>query len=57
MTEFAQHATTPQNAVNHQAKLNEIIGKHTGSGVMRHTPTNTITIQDYVRKGSGLKMI
>ena len=33
MTEFAQHATTPQNAVNHQAKLNEIIDKYNGSGV------------------------
>jgi hypothetical protein len=28
-----QQANIPQNAVNHQAKLNEIIGKYNGSGV------------------------
>jgi hypothetical protein len=55
---------TPQNAVNHQAKLNEIIGKYNGSGVTtRVIPTtqhNAITIQDLVRnmhQGSGLKVI
>jgi hypothetical protein len=51
-----------ENAVNHQAKLNEIIGKYNGSGSgLPHTPQhNAITIQDLVRKmhqGSGLKMI
>jgi hypothetical protein len=54
-----QQASLPQNAVNHQAKLNEIMSKYTGSGF---TPTqqNAITIQDLVRKmhqGSGLKVI
>jgi hypothetical protein len=50
----------PQNAINHQAKLYEIIGKYNGSGVTSTTPHhNAITIQDLVRKmhqGSGLKM-
>jgi hypothetical protein len=53
-----QQVNIPQNAVNHQAKLNEIIGKYNGSGVTPTTPQhNAITIQDLVRKGSGLKMI
>jgi hypothetical protein len=54
-----QQASLPQNAVNHQAKLNEIMSKYTGSGF---TPTqrSAITIQDLVRKmhqGNGLKVI
>jgi hypothetical protein len=52
-----QQANIPQNAVNHRAKLNKIIGKYKGSGVVQH---NAITIEDLVRKmhqGSGLKMI
>jgi hypothetical protein len=53
-----QQVNIPQNAINHQAKLNEIIGKYNGSGVTPTTPQqNAITIQDLVRKGSGLKMI
>jgi hypothetical protein len=52
---------TSQNAINHQAKVKEIIGKYSGSGVTTTTPQhNAITIQDLVRKmhqGSGLKMI
>jgi hypothetical protein len=58
--------TSPQNAVNHQAKLNELMSKYTGSGVVPSltgfTPTQqrAITIQYLVRKlhqGSGLKVI
>jgi hypothetical protein len=50
---------TLQNAVSHQAKLNEIMSKYTGSGF---TPMqqSAITIQDLVRtmhQGSGLKVI
>jgi hypothetical protein len=56
---------TPQNAVNHQAKLNEIMSKYAGSGVSPLTgftpmQQSAITIQDLVRKmhqGSGLKVI
>jgi hypothetical protein len=50
---------TPQNAVNHQAKLNEIISKYNGSGFTQ-TQQSAIIIQDLVRKmhqGSGLKKI
>jgi hypothetical protein len=61
VTGFTQPPSiAPQNAVNHQAKLNEIMGKYTGSGVARHTSTNAITIQDLVRKmhqGSGFDII
>jgi hypothetical protein len=51
--------STPQNAVSHQAKFNEIMSKYTGSGF---TPMqqSAITIQDLVRKmhqGNGLKVI
>jgi hypothetical protein len=59
-------SSAPQNAVNHQAKLNEIMSKYAGSGVAPpltgFTPMqqSAITIQDLVRKmhqGSGLKVI
>jgi hypothetical protein len=58
--------STPQNAVSHQAKLNEIMSKYTGSDVVPpltgFTPMqqSAITIQDLVRKMhqcSGLKVI
>jgi hypothetical protein len=48
---------TPQSAVNHQAKVNEVMSKYAGSGVVQQS---AITIQDLVKKmhqGSGLKVI
>jgi hypothetical protein len=42
----AQQVGSPQNAVNHQAKLNEIMNKYTGSGVAQLSAT---TFQDLVR--------
>jgi hypothetical protein len=59
-----------QNAVNHQAKLDEIMSKYTGSGVVRRNRTwpvielapcgGALSIQDLVRKMrkcSGLNVI
>jgi hypothetical protein len=57
LTGFTPPLVLQPSAVNHQAKLNEIMSKYTGSGVVQQS---AIAIQDLVRKmhqGSGLKVI